>query len=137
MAAPIYKWVDEAGNTHYSDQAPAEKYESEELVLLSRANAYEARKSQEKLVRLQQRLKRDQDRRLAAREEKRLQIESDQALRTSRLRRCLDAQYQLHDLETQVPVYYMSEKGNRVFLGDEERAEYMRYYRSEINTFCD
>ena len=30
---PIYKWADEAGNVHYSDQLPPQAYEAEELML--------------------------------------------------------------------------------------------------------
>ena len=30
----MYKWVDEAGNVHYSDQPPPKEYEAEEFILL-------------------------------------------------------------------------------------------------------
>lgn len=136
-AQPVYKWVDDAGNIHYSDRMPSEKQKSEELALAATADENEVQKSQEKLIMLKARFKRDQDRRLAVREQKRLQKESQQTRQAGRLQRCLDAQHQLHELETHAPIYYLSDKGNRVFLNDAERGEYTDYYHSEINTFCD
>jgi hypothetical protein len=137
FAGPVYKWVDAEGNVHFSDEPPPENYEAEELILETQPNESDARKSQEKLVRLQERLKRDQERRSAVREEQRLQQQSDEVLRVSKMRRCLDARYQLHELETEAPVYYVDEKGDRVYLDDSKRSEYMAFYYAEINTYCE
>ena len=133
----VYKWVDEEGNVHYSDKAPAPEVKSEEIAVVSAVSQNDVRKSEEKLARTRQRLKRDQERRLAAREEKRLQKESDQALRVSRLRRCVDSRSELYDLESDYPVFYINEKGKEIFLDDDARAEGIEYYNEEIVAFCD
>ena len=137
VAAPVYKWVDDTGNIHFSDKPPPEKVEAQELAQEPAPDEHETQESQQKLVMIKERFKRDQERRLAAREEKRQQKESEQALQANRTRRCRDAQYQLHQLERQAPMYYISEQGKRVFLEDEERGEYIGRYRSEVSTFCD
>ena len=36
-----------------------------------------------------------------------------------------------------MPIYYIDEKGDWVFLDDKERADLIEFYHSEINMFCD
>lgn len=64
-ADTVYKWVDEAGGIHYSDQPPSQEYEFEELMLGSTPSGDDIRKSQEKLTKIQNKQQTSQDRRLA------------------------------------------------------------------------
>lgn len=136
-AEPVYKWVGEDGSVHYSDQPPPQGYESEQLILESKQSDQEIRKSQEKLAMIQSRMKRDKDRRSEVRELKRQQKETLKAERVDNLRRCVSAREQLHNLELHLPVFYIDENGDWIFLDDNERTEYIDYYNHEINSYCD
>jgi hypothetical protein len=51
-AIPIYKWVDEAGTIHYSDQPPPSGYEGEALERLPAPRQDEAQRAQQQIERL-------------------------------------------------------------------------------------
>ena len=36
-----------------------------------------------------------------------------------------------------MPIYYMDEMGNRVFLDDKKRADLIEFYRREIKIICE
>ena len=136
-SAEVYKWVDEAGNVHYSDQPPPQEYESEELILEPAPSADDVREAQKRLDALQAKYQTSQDQRSAAQEEKRLQRELEQEQRVDRQRRCIWARQNLGPLTTKLPVYSLDEKGDRVYLDDEERAAEIERKRADINKFCN
>ena len=78
-----------------------------------------------------------QDQQSAAREQERLQTELQQVKGDDRQRRCIKAHEELQSLNHHMPIYYIDEKGDWVFLDDEERADLIKFYHSEINMFCD
>jgi hypothetical protein len=51
--------------------------------------------------------------------------------------RCILARQNLHLLEMQRPVYYIDERGERVYLDDQVRAAEMEWMRAEIAEYCD
>ena len=114
-SAEVYKWVDEAGNVHYSDQPPPQEYESEELILEPAPSADDVREAQERLAMLKAKS--------VAREQKRLQ-------------RCIFARQSLDALESKlIPI---STRGDtESYLVAEEMATEILRLQAEINKFCD
>ncbi len=136
-AGPVYKWVDEDGNVHYSDQPPPQGHEAEELILESAPSGDDVREAQKRLDALQAKYQTSQDQRSAAQEEKRLQRALEQQQRVDRQRRCIWARQNLGPLTTKLPVYSLDEKGDRIYLDDEERAAEIERKRADINKFCN
>lgn len=134
---PIYKWVDEQGNVHYSDQPPPEERESEELVLLPAPDEDEVLAAQARLDRLLAEQQAGREDRATEREQRRLQQELEEAQRVQRLRRCVMARQNLHILEIRRPVYSIDEQGEYVFLDDQQRMAVMQRMREEIDAYCD
>ena len=136
-AESIYKWVDEDGSDYYSDQPPRQVNKFEELRIESAPSDDVVREAQERRDRLKTKQQRSQDQRSAAREQKRLQREDEQAQRVDQLQRCIKAREEFHSLNRQMPIYRIDERGNRIFLDDKERTDYIQFYLAEINTFCE
>lgn len=136
-ADSIYKWVGEDGSIHYSDQPPPQVYESKKLRIDSAPSDHIVRETQERADRLEIKHQTSHDQRSAAREQERLQTESQQVKRDGRQRRCIKAHEEIQSLDHHMPIYYIDEKGDWVFLDDKERADLIRFYHSEINVFCD
>lgn len=136
-AEGIYKWVDNDGSVHYSDHPPTETSKSEKLSVGQEPTddiVVVARETRER-IQQEQRIKRDQ--RAAAREQERLQAEMEQAERDRRQQRCAKAHEEIQNLNHHMPVYYVDQTGNRVFLDDERRAELIDYYKREQNMYCE
>ncbi len=115
-AGQVYKWVDEDGNVHYSDQAPPEGHEAEELILDSTPSADDVRDAQERLDTLKAKS-------VAWEQKKRLQ-------------RCIYARQSLDALESKlIPI---STRGDtKSYLVAEEMAKEILRFQAEIDTFCD
>jgi hypothetical protein len=136
-AVPVYKWVDEAGNIHYSDQPPPSGQSGEAVELLPGPRQEDAVQAQARVARLRTELAASRERRADVREQERLQREIAEAERVERLRLCTAAQQNLHTLEVRMPVYSIDEHGERVYLEDEQRPAEMARFRAEIATYCD
>jgi len=136
-AESIYKWVDEDGSIHYSDQPPPQVYKTEKVRIDSAPSDHGVREAQETAASLRTKQQTSQDQRSEAREQKHLQTELQQVKRDDRQRRCTKAHEELQSLDHHMPIYYIDEKGDWVFLDDKERADLIKFYHSEINMFCD
>ena len=122
-AGQVYKWVDEDGNVHYSDQAPPEGHEAEELIFDSTPSADDVRDAQERTARLKTKHQTSQDQRSEVREQKRMQ-------------RCIFARQSLDALESKlIPI---STKGDtETYLVAAEMMTEILRLQAEIDTFCD
>lgn len=136
-ADSIYKWVDEDGSIHYSDQPPPQVYKTEKVRVDSGPSDHGVREAQERATSLTTEQQTSQDQRTATREQERLQTKLEQVKRDDRQRRCLKAHEELQSLDHHMPIYYIDEQGEWVFLDDKERADLIKFYHSEINMFCD
>ncbi len=136
-AGQVYKWVDEDGNVHYSDQPPLQEHDAEELKLESSPIGDDAHEAQERTDRLKAKHQTSRDQRSEVRGQKQMQRELEQAQQVYRKLRCTRARQDIGPLTTQLPVYSSDEKGNRVYLDDEERAAEIDRTRADINKFCD
>ena len=135
-AESIYKWVDEDGSVHFSDHPPPEVDKSEKLRIESASNDEVVRDAQEKRDSLKTKQQTSHDQRSAAREQTRLQTESEQVQRDDRRRRCTKAHEEIQSLDHHMPIYYVDETGNRVFLDDERRADLIAFYHREVEMYC-
>ena len=132
----IYKWVDKEGNVHYTDCPPPPGCESEAVAPPPAPSAAEVEAAQERL----ESVLAEQEQAAAAREQDRLEQER-QRLRAMQLavikkQKCIEARQNLHVLELQVPVYYIDEKGERVFIDDALRKSEMGLLRQQIEDNC-
>ncbi len=136
-ANSIYKWVDEDGSIHYSDQPPLQVHKTEKVRIELAPRDHAVREAQEKADSLRSKQQTSQDQRSAAREQERLHTELEQVKRDGRQQRCLKAHEELQSLDHHMPIYYIDEGGDWVFLDDKERADLIKFYHAEINMFCE
>ena len=135
-ANSIYKWVDEDGSIHYSDQLPPQVYKSEKLRIESAPSDHAVREAQERVASLRTKQQTSQEQQSAAREQERVQTELEQVKQDGRQRRCVKAHEEIQSLDHHMPIYYVDEKGDWVFLDDKERADLIKFYQEEIKMFC-
>lgn len=133
LAQAMYKWVDEKGVTHYSETPPpdgkAEKIEVKPAVPTAAGRAAPETWKQRDLDSRQKRIERDHQEEQALAKAKR-----DSATRQDQCRR---ARRELSVLETQVPVYALNEKKEKVYVTDEERAREIADWKKLIQENCE
>jgi hypothetical protein len=133
LAAPVYKWVDEKGVTHYSEAPPRDRKAQE--VGVQPAPAGKA--SQPPATNKWDDQEREFQRRRVEREEARRKKEAEDTKANREAKEnCLVAQEQLHKLERGVPVYSINEKGEREYMDDKARAEELALAKKDIETYC-
>ena len=74
-ANSIYKWVDEDGSIHYSDQPPPQLHKTEKARIESAPSDHAVREAQEKVASLRTKQQTSQEQQSAALEQERLQTE--------------------------------------------------------------
>ena len=136
-AESIYKWVDEDGNVHFSDHPPRQASKAEELRIVSAPSDDVVREAQERRITLKTSQQVSHDQRSAAREQTRLQTESEQVQRADRQGRCTKAHEESQSLDHHMPIYYIDETRNRIFLDDQKRVDLIEFYRREVEMFCE
>ena len=132
IAQPMYKWVDEKGVTHYSEHPPpdgkAQKVEVKPSGPPPRPASPDGWKQRELDSR-------------ARRLETEQKDEYEKATRhneaAERTNRCNHARRELRILETQVPVYALNEKEERVYLDDKDRAREIEEWKRHVRAYCD
>ena len=129
--AAIYKWVDEKGVTHFSEQAPpdgkATKIETKPAPGKPQDAKPESWKDRELEFR-KRRLEKEQ-----AEDAVRTRTEREAAERRSR---CLQAQRELEVLQAGVPVYATNERGERVYLEDKDRPREIQQWQRAAEAHC-
>ncbi len=148
-AIQVYKWVDEDGNVYYSDQAPPEGQEAEELILDSTPSAADVRDAQERTARLKTKQQTSQNQRSEERQSESAAKEGKRAAQVARDDRCLEARKQLISLQQRLPVYrdeegifrtlsvYNTYEGEREYLDDATRALEIDRVRHDVTTNCE
>lgn len=133
--AEIYKWVDENGQTHYS-QSPPDKNAREITLPPSSAQPGEKEKIQQRLQEQEKFLRaldeeRQYQKKLADEEEKRQQqIKAHEKY-------CREMRLELQDMERGGVVWYELDKnGERVFLSEEEVETKKQDLRQRIKKDC-
>ncbi len=131
-AAAVYKWVDEKGVTHYTEEPPpdgkASKLETRTVGPSGSTGATDDWK-QKDLERRKSRLEQEQAEDYAKRKS-----EHDAAVRGSR---CLESRRQLALLERARPIYRVNEHGEKVYLEDQDRPRQVEQWRDQVAKNCD
>ena len=137
--AAIYKWVDENGVTHYSEQPPTGPKRAAQLPIQSRPAPADLQGSQDPSARKtwQQQEAEFQQRRVEREMQRKKRETEEQATAAARLRRCVVARQNLHALELQRPVYRITEKGERDYFDDKERQQALQRMRELVEEDCE
>jgi hypothetical protein len=137
--AAIYKWVDDKGVTHYSEQPPPGKKKPEPVPIRSQPAPAASQGPQGTSDRKtwQQQEAEFQQRRVDQEMQRKKRETRDQSDAAARLRRCVLARQNLYGLEQKVPVYRINEKGERVFFDDKERQQALERMREVVAEDCD
>ena len=131
-AQTMYKWVDEKGVTHFSQDPPpdgrkASKVEPKVIPPSSSAKPKDDWKAREQEAR-KARLEKDQKS-----EYERGKAHNDAAERANK---CNEARRQLTILARQTPVYTKNDKGERVYLDDKDRPAEVAAWQKDVDTYC-
>jgi hypothetical protein len=131
-AQAIYKWVDEKGVTHFSDDPPpdgskASKIEPKVTPPSSNAKPRDDWKAKSQEAR-QKEIERDQK---DANDKARAHNES-----AVRQNRCAQAQRDVQVLESQRPVFTRNDKGEKAYVDDKERASELAASRRTVEANC-
>jgi hypothetical protein len=133
----IYKWTDQEGNVHFTDCPPPPGCKVESVMVQPVPSEQQIRQAQEKLEKLLE----EQRESAAAREHERLERERQQVaamqVAVARKRACVMARQNLHNLLMNRPVYYIDERGERVFLDDAAHKAEIEHQRQLIRENCN
>jgi len=137
--AAIYKWVDDKGGTHYSEQPPPGKKKPDPVPIRSQPASAATQGPQGSADRKtwQQKEAEFQQRRVDQEMQRKKRESQDQSDAAARLRRCVLARQNLHGLEEKRPVYRINEKGERVYFDDKERQQALERMREVVAEDCD
>jgi hypothetical protein len=131
VLAAMYKWVDDKGVTHYTEEPPADR--KSVRIDIAPGPAAPAQSAEEWR-------KKDQDARKQRIDKEQAEDKSKEATNREaamRANRCQLATRQLQALNAQRPVFTVNEKGEQVFLEDKERAAAIERYTKDLGTHCD
>ena len=131
----IYRWVDEDGKVHYSDCPPPD-CEVEIVEVAPPPSESQIQRAEQELQALLERDQRSMELRELQRREKELLREEDQRQDVEDLRECISARQNLHVLEQPVAVYRIDEKGDHVWLDDEDRPAEIERLKAIIQEKC-
>jgi len=133
----IYKWTDKEGNVHFTDCPPPPGCTAETILVQPEPSEEQVRQAQEKLEKLLE----QQQESAAARRLEHLELERQQVaamqVAVARKRACVMAQQNLHNLLMNRPVYFINEKGERVFLDDATHKAEIEHQRQLIRDNCN
>lgn len=127
--AAMYKWVDEEGNTHYSEKPPAGDVEVKTIKPPPKVDSDSAVKAVEE--RKEEEVKQKEAESKTAEEQAKKQ--QDAALMKQN---CETARKNLESITANPRVYSTDEQGNRVRLGEDQRQAKIEAAKKDIAEFC-
>lgn len=138
-AATIHKWVDERGVTHYSTTPPpggksVEINTADPPPAPAVGTSSPTQKSTQEIL---DEYRRDRAKREEAQRRAEEAAAKARAALVARKQRCIIARQNAYALEQSRPVFTLNERGERVYLDDENRAAELERLRREIRQFCD
>jgi hypothetical protein len=128
-AQPLYKWVDEKGVTQYTQTPPPEGTKGAakmELKVTPQAPGATDDWKAKELVSRQKKAQEDIAGEKSARQEA-----------SQRRQRCHHAADRLELYRTQVPVYRLNDRGEKVYMEDSERPAAIARAQGEVEKYCD
>jgi hypothetical protein len=129
--AAMYKWVDDKGVTHYTEEPPPDRKSTRiEIRSSTPEPAQSAEKWREKEQdQRKQRIEKDQ---VDVKEKAAADLEAEK-----RRTRCAQAMRSLQTVQQQRPVFTVNERGEKVFIEDKDRAAELDRARKEFAASCD
>ncbi len=133
--ADIYKWVDEHGQTHFS-QLPPPVDQPAKIIKKPPPPATDPEAAQQELDALiKQQEKADE---LEAEREKQQRLEAEKAKRAEqRQQNCRTAQHNLQQYKNNPGRRFIDSEGNVTRLGEEKRQEMIKQSQQAIDQFCN
>lgn len=128
VSAGVYKWTDENGKTHFSDKPPPGQ---EVETIETKSKAADA-SSNEKLEEIKARA----EERLKAREEKKQAAEEKKKKEKEMAAFCEKSRKNLENLLNSTRRQIINDKGEREFLAEEQRQEWIKTAREQIKKHC-
>ena len=129
--AALYKWVDEKGVTHYTEEPPPDR-KATKIEIRNDGPAPKSEKPES------WKDKEVEFRRRRLEKERSDDAADAQAKKAAAVRHqnCVRAQDALDTLAHGHPVYRVNEKGERVYMEEAERDAETKRWRSEVDTWC-
>jgi len=124
----IYKWVDEKGNVHFSDQPGKSEAQQIDMPKFKTDPVLEQRQQDR-----QEMEKKEQDQNTA----KSADEAEAQKKEQQRKKNCITARERVEQLQTVRRLFRIDESGERHDLSDEERATALQKAREDVKTWCD
>jgi hypothetical protein len=132
--AELHKWVDAAGNVHYSDAAPPADASEQQVRIPQAPAAAPGEAPAEKTI-----MEREADlkKALKAREEANQQAELKQKNAEIRKQNCENSRNSLRTLENAPRVATYDASGNQVIMDDAARQKKIEQARKAVSEYCD
>lgn len=133
-SAPVYKWVDSNGVTHYGSQPPSGSSYQSTGIRAKRTNqqALQARVTEKADLRAAQKVREDHEKDEAAKQQ---QEQKDVA--AERSANCEKAREQLTAYDTAPRLYRPLPNGEREYLSDEDLDAERARARNQVREWCD
>ena len=133
LHAELYRWVDEKGVTHYSETPPpgrkAGKVQAQPVPEGAKPASKDWQDQEREFQRRRIGREEAEDKRQADEKQKRIYAAARKA-------NCIQAQQNLHALQSAVPVYAINEKGERVFVEDSARPVAIEAAKKNVEMYC-
>lgn len=134
VAGEIYRYVDEHGKVTFTDILPGVEQQSAETMDIDTGQATDPATSQQQRLKNQKKLGK-------AFEQERLQREQEQEKlaqeEKEKLRQCHIAQDNWREAQRYGAVYDLDENGERVYLNDSEKAQWLRDKKADVDKYCN
>lgn len=130
IAAKVYKWTDEAGNTHFSQFPPQQQKKVEHVNVKTTQGDTKAGK--ERLEKLRKQLAEDID----ARHQRKADAEEQKKKDEQMAKACKSAKANLQLLTQGGRIYRMDENGERHYYDDEGLAKRTKEAQKDVNKYC-
>ena len=132
--AELHKWVDAAGNVHYSDAVPPADAKEEQVRIPQAPAGTSAEAPAEKSI-----MERDADlkKALKAKDKAAQQAELEQKNAAIRQRNCENSRNSLRALENAPRIASYDAQGNQIIIDDSTREEKIKQARKAVSDFCN
>lgn len=132
-SAKVYKWVDQTGETHYSEKAPAEQKVSELPVTPAPVVDNSGNSNQASQI------KRELEAEIKAGKANREAQEKAQAAQQAEARKsmCAEARSRLEMYQQQIPIFTRDANNEKVYLDDNTRAARIKTLTEGIAQNCN
>ena len=127
QAAGVYKWTDADGNLHFGDKPPA-NVEADAVTVRTGQDEHTAGR----LNQMTDQAAANADKRSEARAEAAEKAKEAEEI----ARHCAESRETLRKLQTSTRQQYINDQGERAFIDEAKRQEWMATARSEIDKHC-